>query len=183
MSVDQLLDILQRLGGRQYGREAVSQLEHALQCAMLAEREGAAPPLITAALLHDMGHLIDESGAPDPDEAVEHADMRHEERAARYLGQWFGPGVTEPVRLHVDAKRYLVATDPAYRGTLSPASLRSLELQGGAMSEPEARTFAAGPYAGDAIALRRWDDLAKVPEAKTPPLEHFRAAITASLAG
>jgi phosphonate degradation associated HDIG domain protein len=175
-SIDELFGILERLGERQYDREAVSQLEHALQSATLAERDGAGPTQVTAALLHDLGHLVDDRGAPASDAD---ADMRHEERAARYLARWFGSEVIEPIRLHVAAKRFLVATDPAYRETLSPASVHSLELQGGAMSSEEAGAFARKPYAAEAVALRRWDDLAKVPGAVTPPLEHFRPTVEA----
>ena len=178
--VDELFAILERLGERQYGREAVSQLEHALQCATLAERDGAAPAQVTAALLHDLGHLVDGQGAPEPDVEIE-GDLRHEERAARYLSRWFGPEVTEPIRLHVPAKRYLVATDPAYGTLLSPESARSLELQGGAMDAGEAEAFRRQPYAAEAVALRRWDDLAKAPDATTPPLQHFRSAVEACL--
>jgi [1-hydroxy-2-(trimethylamino)ethyl]phosphonate dioxygenase len=177
-SIDALFEILRCLGERQYGREAVSQLEHALQCATLAERDVAGPKQVTAALLHDIGHLVDDLGAPASDAEAD-ADMRHEERAARYLARWFDSEVTEPVRLHVPAKRFLVATDPAYRETLSPASVHSLELQGGAMSAEEAGAFARKPYAAEAVVLRRWDDLAKVPGAVTPPLEHFRPTVEA----
>ena len=177
-SIDQLFEILERLGERQYDREAVSQLEHALQSATLAERAVAGPTQVTAALLHDIGHLVDDRGAPASDTEAD-ADMRHEERAARYLARWFGSEVIEPIRLHVAAKRFLVATDPAYRETLSPASVQSLELQGGAMSAEEAGAFARKPYAAEAVALRRWDDLAKVPGAVTPPLEHFRPTVEA----
>ena len=101
--------------------------------------------------------------------------------AARYLSRWFGPEVTEPIRLHVPAKRYLVATDPAYGTLLSPESARSLELQGGAMDAGEAEAFRRQPYAAEAVALRRWDDLAKAPDAATPPLQHFRSAVEACL--
>ena len=176
-AADQLLEILAQEGGRQYGGEPVSQLEHALQCATLAERAGAGASLIAAALLHDIGHLVDEAGTPEAADDHPAADLAHEARAARYLGRWFGPEVTEPVRLHVPAKRYLVATDPDYRATLSPASLHSLALQGGPMSAAQAEAFAAGAHAEAALDLRRWDDLAKVPGFPTPPLEHFRAAL------
>jgi [1-hydroxy-2-(trimethylamino)ethyl]phosphonate dioxygenase len=127
----------------------VSQLEHALQAATLAERDVARPTQVTAALLHDIGHLVDDRGAPVSDTEAD-ADMRHEERAARYLARWFGSEVIEPIRLHVPAKRFLVATDPAYRETLSPASVHSLELQGGPMSAEEANAFVRKPYAAEA---------------------------------
>ena len=169
--IDTILDILRTAGHRHYGESAVTQLEHAVQCAMLAEREGASPALVTVALLHDLGHLVN----PDDRAATQRReDCRHEEIGADALGRWFGPAVTLPVRLHVSAKRYLTATDPAYLATLSPGSALSLELQGGPFWPGAARRFAAMPGAADAIRLRRWDEAAKVGGAAIPDLEHFR---------
>jgi predicted HD phosphohydrolase len=153
--------------------EAVSALEHALQCAQLAEWAGSAPSLVAAALLHDIGHFAD-------DEVVslgDTVDDEHELRALPLLAQGFGAAVLEPIRLHVAAKRYLVADEPAYRATLSPASLHSLMLQGGPMGPVEAAAFAALPFAFDAVALRRWDDLAKTPGRPTPPLSYYLALL------
>jgi phosphonate degradation associated HDIG domain protein len=147
-------------------RESVSALEHALQCAQLAEWAGAPPELVAAALLHDIGHFV--AGEPD-----EFADDAHELRAVAWLHGVFGPAVTEPIRLHVAAKRYLAALEPAYRRVLSPASLHSLVLQGGAMSNDECLRFANEPFAEDALQLRRWDDAAKVPGRPTPPLDWY----------
>lgn len=157
-------------GSTLYGGEDVTQLQHALQCAQLAEDEGASPALITAALLHDIGHMLEEDfeDAPAHDE-----DRRHEDLGDAFLSKWFGPDVTEPVRLHVDAKRYLCAVEPDYFDSLSPMSRHSLMLQGGPMSETEVAEFEAGPYAQDAVRLRRWDDRGKDPNMKTASLGHF----------
>ena len=176
--VDDLFDLLERKGGSRYGGEAVSQLGHALQCALLAEQEGVGPALVTAALLHDVGHLI---GQGDEGLAEKGIDARHEESGALYLSRHFVPGVSEPVRLHVDAKRYLCQVEPAYWDGLSTASRVSLEVQGGIMDADEAAAFAGQPFGDAAARLRRWDDLAKDPAAETPPLAHFRPAVAASL--
>ncbi len=167
-------DLLDREGGRQYGGEAVSQLEHALQCAALAAAAGAAPALIAAALLHDLGHLVPRpAGAARPA-----ADDLHEAVGADRLARWFGPEVVEPVRLHVPAKRYLCAVEPAYHDSLSPESQRSLLLQGGTFSPAEAQAFIARPHAADAVRLRRWDDLAKLPGRVVPGLDAYREALS-----
>ena len=151
-------------------RESVSALEHALQCAQLAEFAHAEPTLVVAALLHDVGHFTGDGSSEDEDDA-------HEQRAASALEGWFDAAVVEPIRLHVDAKRYLTAVDPDYRSTLSAASLHSLALQGGAMTPAERRRFANQAFADEAVMLRRWDDLAKVPGRQTPPLEYFLALV------
>jgi phosphonate degradation associated HDIG domain protein len=156
----------------------VTQLEHALQCAGLAEDNGANPALITAALLHDIGHLVHDLG---PGAAERGIDDRHEARGRDWLGQYFAEDVTGPVRLHVDAKRYLTATDPGYLSTLSEGSVRSLALQGGPFSRPLADGFIALPHAAAAVALRRWDEGAKVPGQPTLGLDHFRRYMVASL--
>jgi len=176
--VDVIFEILARKGGADYGGECVSQLQHALQCAMLAEQAGSPAALITAALLHDIGHLIDAQAHQMRDSGQ---DARHEVQAERYLKQWFGPDVTQPVRLHVDAKRYLCATDIAYWDSLSDGSKHSLEMQGGPFDRAEELEFIDLPYARDAVMLRRWDDMAKLRDAVTPPLEHFRQHVAASL--
>jgi phosphonate degradation associated HDIG domain protein len=177
-----ILAVIDRLfaarGADEYHGEAVTQLEHALQAALLAERAGASAELITGALLHDVGHLLHGHGEAAAGRGI---DDRHEALGERFLRPHFGPIVTEPVRLHVPAKRYLCAADPAYRTTLSPASVRSLELQGGPMSPAGAAEFARGPHAAAAVALRRWDDAAKVVGHPTPPLAHFRRYLRAGL--
>jgi phosphonate degradation associated HDIG domain protein len=151
--------------------ESVSALEHALQCAQLAEWAGADAPLVAAALLHDLGSFIDADGE---DDAI---DNSHELRALPLLTEAFAAAVTEPVRLHVQAKRYLVADDPGYAATLSSASVHSLALQGGPMSADERRLFEALPFAPQALQLRRWDDAAKQPGKKTPPLAYYLALL------
>lgn len=165
-------------GSEQYGREAVTQLQHALQCATWAEAARQPPSLIAACLLHDVGHLLHDLGE---DAAERGLDDRHEYRAIPFLSQHFPPAVTEPIRLHVNAKRYLCATQADYWADLSPASKLSLELQGGVFSEAEAMDFIAQPYAKDAVQLRIWDDLAKAPHHQTPNLAHFLPILTSAL--
>lgn len=176
--LDEIITLLEQAGAERYGREAVSQLEHALQCAMHAERMGSTPELITACLLHDIGHLV---GAGDEGMADRGVDARHEDVAAHWLHQYFPDAVTEPVRLHVEAKRYLCQAEPAYWSGLSKASQTSLEVQGGIHSAGQAAAFIAQPHAGDAVMLRRWDDAAKTPNLKTSGLDHYRPIIAAAL--
>jgi gamma-butyrobetaine dioxygenase len=173
-----IFEIFEAKGGDAYFGEPVSQLEHALQAAYHAERESAPPWLVVAALLHDIGHLLHDLPEHIADLGV---DARHEDVGHAWLAQYFGPEITAPVRMHVDAKRYLCATDPEYLGLLSPASVQSLQLQGGPFGEADARAFEQRPFAREAARLRRWDDLAKVPGMQVPGLEHYRAMIEASL--
>lgn len=179
MNLDTLFRLLAERGDAQYGEEAVSQLEHALQCATLARGEGADAALVTAALFHDVGHLI----ADDEFAAREGRDMHHEDVGAQALEVLFGPAVAAPVRLHVPAKRYLCATDPAYLEGLSRASRISLAVQGGPFTAAEAAAFARDPAAAAAVRLRRWDDRAKDPAAETPPLDDFRRDAEAARRG
>lgn len=165
-------------GGGEYHGEAVTQLEHALQAAHMAERDGRPAELIAAALLHDVGHLLHTQGEDYVERGV---NDRHEDLGARFLARAFGPDVVEPIRLHVPAKRYLCATQPAYLATLSPASVRSLELQGGPMTADEVTAFEALPQSAAAVALREYDDRAKVVGLATPPFAHFRKHLEASL--
>jgi phosphonate degradation associated HDIG domain protein len=151
-------------------RELVTALEHALQCAQLAEWAHAKPSLVAAALLHDVGHFIESTDD-------ENIDDEHETRALRLLAPAFGADVIEPVRLHVQAKRFLVAVDPDYAATLSPASVHSLALQGGPMSQEEVCSFEELPFYREALMLRRWDDLAKQPGKGTPPLAYYLALL------
>jgi phosphonate degradation associated HDIG domain protein len=175
--VEFLIRLFKERGDAAYIGEPVSQTEHALQAAWAAERAGADNALIVAALLHDVGHLLHD--LPE-DCAVSGIDDAHETRGARWLEQHFGPEVTEPVRLHVPAKRFLCATDPNYTGALSEASLRSLQLQGGPMTPKEAAEFRTHPLAEAAVALRRLDEQAKIPGLPTPGLEHFRPHLEAA---
>jgi [1-hydroxy-2-(trimethylamino)ethyl]phosphonate dioxygenase len=165
-----VIQLFQRRGSSQYGGEAVSQQEHALQAAYFAEKAGVGSSLITAALLHDVGHLLHHLDDDAPERGI---DDQHETLAAQWLLRRFGPDVVEPVRLHVAAKRFLCATEPSYLAQLSPASLVSLRLQGGVMSDEEITEFRANPFYEAAVALRRWDDFAKQPQLVTPPIEHY----------
>jgi [1-hydroxy-2-(trimethylamino)ethyl]phosphonate dioxygenase len=175
--VDDIMYLFERRGAVAYHGEAVSQTEHALQAAELAEREGAPDHLVVAALLHDVGHLLD---GQDDDLASRGFDGRHEEVGYTWLAKYFSPSVTEPIRLHVAAKRYLCAVDPAYLADLSPASYTSLALQGGQMSMSERAEFEKNPLLKDAIWLRHWDDAAKVPGLKVPGLDHYRLRLEAT---
>ncbi|HVL56788.1 MAG TPA: HD domain-containing protein [Burkholderiaceae bacterium] len=157
-------------GDRAYSGEQVSQLEHALQSAQAAERDGAADALVCAALLHDIGHLLNDQGETP---TLREIDDRHQYAAVPFLRGSFDDAVIAPIRLHVDAKRYLCAVEPDYLARLSPDSVRSLRLQGGAFGAVQAQRFAALPFAADAVRLRRWDDAAKVPGRRTPPLSHY----------
>jgi [1-hydroxy-2-(trimethylamino)ethyl]phosphonate dioxygenase len=165
-------------GGGEYHGEAVTQLEHALQCAALAEAAGHPAAVITAALLHDLGHLLHGYGEDHLDRGV---NDRHEDLGARFLTCAFGAAVTEPIALHVPAKRYLCATRPGYAAGLTPASVRSLALQGGPMSADEAAAFERHPHFRAAVAVREFDDRAKVIGQATPPLAHFRTYLEACL--
>ena len=173
-----ITDLIDGKGHRQYGLSHINQRAHALQAAMLAEAAGCDAALITAALVHDIGHMVHDLGE---DPAAEGIDDRHEERGDSFLRQYFGPDVTEPVRLHVAAKRYLCATEPAYFGRLSPDSVRSLALQGGPMSAEEVAAFDALPQAQAAVKLRRFDEAAKVKGLETPSVAHFHRYIAACL--
>ncbi len=166
----EIFDILSNKGYEQYGGEAVTQLEHALQCAMLAEKAQASKELIIACLFHDLGHLIHNLGGNIADKGI---DDRHEYRAISVLSSLFSPAVTEPICLHVEAKRYLCAVEPNYYNSLSPASKHSLKLQGDVFTPTEAKDFIKKPYAQDAIQLRRWDEQAKIPNLLTPSLSDF----------
>lgn len=175
---NRLFDFLQTAGRSRYD-ESVTQLEHGLQCAHLAETAQYGPTAQIAALLHDIGHLLldEHDGHGD----FLDTDLRHEIVGARLLTRWFGPTIGEPVALHVPAKRYLVATEPDYAATLSEASIRSLRVQGGPMTPAEIAAFQRRPHHQLAVQLRRWDDHGKVAGAHTPPLEHWRPAILSLL--
>ena len=138
-----------------------------LQAAALAEADRGEAALIAAALLHDVGHL------PRRDRG-----WRHGQAGAAWLGQWFGPAVTEPVRLHVAAKRYLCAAEPDYSGAVGRIGPH-LGVQGGPMTGAEAAAFEAQPHAPEAMAVRRWDDQAKDPEVTPPPFAHFAPLLEA----
>lgn len=167
--IDAILEMFDRYGRQSYG-EGVTQLEHALQSALIAQQQNANVPLIAAALLHDIGHFL-----ADPNAAATQfgSDPRHEDVAAAWLSDSFGPEVTEPIRMHVAAKRYLCAVDSDYLSDLSFASKMSLAAQGGPFSSGAADEFMKQPFAADALRLRRWDDAAKIPGLPTPTLRDF----------
>ena len=157
-----ILELLARKGAMAYEGEGISQIAHAWQCGQLARAARATQALQLASWLHDLGHLLtDLSGSP----TTQGIDDRHEQLGANMLDAIWGPAVAEPVRLHVAAKRYLVATYPEYREKLSPDSVRSLALQGGPMDLEESVQFQASPYALDAQQLRVWDETGKRPDA------------------
>jgi phosphonate degradation associated HDIG domain protein len=174
LSISDICILFGRKGGRAYAGEPVTQLEHALQTAMRAEDAGAPPALVTAALLHDVGHMLNDQGETPTLRGV---DDLHQYAALPFLRQLFGDDVLAPIKLHVDAKRYLCATRDGYFDALSADSKRSLALQGGVFTPSAADAFIAQPFAADAVAVRLWDDLAKVANAATPPLAHFVVAL------
>lgn len=173
-----ILKLFNDKGHSEYGGEAVTQLEHALQTATLARENNASDQLITAALLHDIGHLLHDLPNDAPLKGI---DDVHENKAAVFLRKYFPEAVTEPVRLHVMAKRYLSSTEETYYSLLSEPSKQSLVLQGGLMSSAEVSAFEQNPFFSDAVMLRKWDDQAKVQELTTAPVEDFEKNIAVSL--
>jgi phosphonate degradation associated HDIG domain protein len=174
--IEKIVGLYQAKGGRAYEGEGVTQLEHALQSAHAAERAGAPPQLVCAALLHDIGHLLNDRGETPTLRGV---DDQHQYVALPFLRKIFPEAVFGPIGLHVDAKRYLCATRPGYRAALSEDSKRSLELQGGVFSAQDAERFIRQPFAAEAVSVRLWDDAAKVPGAATPGLGHFETILRA----
>lgn len=167
---DELLLIYSSRGADTYFGEAMTTLEHSLQAAYFAQACDAADAMVIAALLHDIGHLIE----PTTDDIADwKLDARHEVSGSRWLAMRFGPEVSEPVRLHVPAKRYLCARDAGYFGRLSGASIQTLKLQGGPMSDAEIIVFENEPYFREAVILRQWDDQGKVAGFTTPPFSHY----------
>jgi phosphonate degradation associated HDIG domain protein len=178
LTLDDIEPLFVAKGDRMYAGEPVTQLQHALQSAQLAEESGATAALVVAALLHDLGHMVNDQGDTPTLRGI---DDRHEYVALPFLRGLFDDAVLQPIRLHVDAKRYLCAKGDGtikgaqYWANLSADSKRSLELQGGIFTEAEAQRFIAQPHADGAVSLRRWDDEAKIENAKTPPLDHYLA--------
>ncbi|AOJ04033.1 MULTISPECIES: phosphonate degradation HD-domain oxygenase [Burkholderia] len=174
LTLDDIRALFDRHGDIGYSGEPVTQREHALQSAQLAEEAGAGDALIAAALLHDLGHLLNRQGETPTAHGI---DDLHQYYVLPFLRPLFPDAVLEPIRLHVDAKRCLCAIDASYYARLSADSVRSLHLQGGVFSDAEADAFLLRPYAADAICLRRWDDLAKAAGKPTPDLDYYMRAV------
>ncbi|MFN0108261.1 MAG: phosphonate degradation HD-domain oxygenase [Blastocatellia bacterium] len=171
--IETVFAVYRERGHRQYG-EDVTELQHALQCAMFAAKNNEPAAIVAACLLHDYGHLLHDFG----EDVAEHGtDARHEELGADRLAQFFPPEVAEPVRLHVAAKRYLCLRQPDYFNGLSEASQLSLQLQGGAMTAEEANAFEQNPHSDAAVRLRRYDDAGKIKDLATPELEAYRSLL------
>ncbi len=182
MTPDDILDAIfakfTKYGQGVYLGEPVTLTEHMLQTAYAAEQDGAGPTLIAAAVVHDFGHFVHDLAEDSAEHGV---DTVHEEAGAAYLARYFVSAVVEPTRLHVAAKRYLCAVDPAYFDSLSPASVLSLKLQGGPLDEAGVKAYEARPFAQEAARLRRYDDQGKTPGRSTPDLEHYRPCLLAGL--
>ena len=172
--VQVIADLFASDGARDYLGEPVTQASHMLQAAALAQACAAPPPLVAAALLHDVGHF---TSAITGQDLMRGTDNHHSAAGADWLAQWFGDEVTGPVRLHVAAKRYLCAVEPGYLAALSPASVYTLGLQGGPMNAAERAEFEAHPQAGAALRLRRWDDAAKDPAACPPAFGYYKSML------
>jgi phosphonate degradation associated HDIG domain protein len=176
--VEKIIDLIEKNGDSEYGGEAVTQGEHALQAAYLAMEDGCQSNVIVASLLHDIGHMLHALPDDAPEQGI---DDFHEELGYRFVDKYFKQAVAEPVRLHVAAKRYLCTHDPNYLALLSEPSIVSLHLQGGPMSQEECRLFEQNPFYLDAVRLRQIDDLAKVPEMKVHPLSFYRSMMEGQL--
>ena len=180
LSIADIVALFAAKGDRAYSGEPVSQIEHALQSAELAEASGADAALITAALLHDLGHLLNDQGDTPTERGI---DDVHQYFALPFLRGLFGDEVLDPIKLHVDAKRYLCAMRPGYYEALSPDSKRSLALQGGVFDAAQCVAFDALPGAQRAVALRLWDDQAKAEDHATPTLAHYLPIMEAAARG
>lgn len=177
--VDQIIELFNQHGNGLYFGELVTETEHALQCADLAKQAGASNEIIAAALLHDIGHLLH---GLDEDIAEQGIDAKHEDVGAVWLQDYFPPVIVDCVRLHVEAKRYLTATQLGYLEGLSESSKQSLELQGGPFSPAEVEAFEGDePNFLAIIQVRLWDDEAKVVGLVVPPIEHYRSILESVL--
>lgn len=165
-----LADIFERRGSEEYLGEPVTMAQHMLQGALFAEKADEPEIIVVAALLHDVGHFTSEFGMFSMADAK---DRFHEEAGAEVLERFFPPLVTDCVRHHVAAKRYLCATDEGYFGELSEASVHSLNLQGGPMDADEIAEFETNPNLAAIVRVRRYDDAGKLPEFATKPFSHY----------
>ena len=170
LSVQHITELFEHAGAHLYGGEAITHRQHALQAAWMAEQANEDDALVIACLLHDLGHMLSGQGN---DNLARGINDRHEQKIVPCLSELFSEEVLEPIRWHVDAKRYLCHVDPLYYATLSEASKMSMVLQGGAMKEAEAQVFIARPYAQKTLALRYYDDAAKVPDLIVPEFTHY----------
>src|ERR1700748_1036875 len=175
-TADEILGLYERYGGAEYAGEKVSQLEHMVQAAQLAEEQGYEDEVILAAFLHDIGHI---SEAAKGDNEMDGFGIRdHEELGAEFLrGKGFSKKIVRLVESHVEAKRYLTVKDPAYYGQLSEASRKTLEYQGGPMTDDEAAAFEQYPLFPLIIQMRKWDEQPKIKHKPLPDMEHFRKMI------
>jgi len=165
-----LFKIIEDIGSdKQYGNEKVSQFEHAIQCALLAKKNNENHFFITAALFHDIGHLINN----DKEAIKKGIDKKHENSGSLFLSKFFPEDVTILIKGHVPAKSYLVYSEKGYYDTLSIASKQSLDVQGGSFSADEANDFIKQPFMQDAVRLRKYDDLAKVKNLEIPNIHYF----------
>ena len=174
LKLDEIRGLFVQYGHIAYAGEPVTQLQHALQSGALAQEAGADEALVAAAFLHDLGHLLNLQGETPTERGI---DDRHQYFVLPFLRPVLPERVLEPIRLHVDAKRYLCAVDENYAARLSTDSVRSLALQGGVFDADTARAFIEKPFAREAVALRRWDDAAKFPGKRTPDLAHFMGVV------
>ena len=174
---EHIFELYEQYGANAYFGEEVTQLEHALQTANLAAESGASDCLVVAALIHDIGHLLPGHSKVDFELA---AYLKHEEIGGRWLAYYFDEETTQPALLHVEAKRYLCATDKGYFEGLSDASKLSLQKQGDAMSREEMDKFETLPFYREALELRVWDDAAKIPGLPVPGLEKYKEKIEAA---
>ncbi len=176
--IEKIFALFTEQGGNAYIGEPVTQLEHALQAGVAARRHKARATLVTAALLHDVGHFLHHHHADCADDDI---DSEHEKIGEQFLRLHFQDEVAELVKHHVNAKRYLCATDTKYLKNLSDASHKSLLLQGGPMREEEANEFARHPLFADILLLRRWDEGAKLKDKQLPDIRDFRTELASSL--
>ncbi len=169
-SINKLFKIIENIGSdKQYGNEKVSQLEYAIQCGLLAKKNNESDFFITAALFHDIGHLI----INDKEAIKKGIDKKHENSGSLFLSKFFPDDVTKLIKGHVPAKRYLVYCEKGYYESLSIASKRSLDVQGGSFSKEEANEFIKQPFMQDAVRLRKYDDLAKIENLEIPNINYF----------